>query len=40
MRDFPFALANLRVRVVGLLLVLLPIVLAACNNNKGSGPGY
>ena len=40
MRDRSFVLTNLRVRLVGLLLVLLPIVLAACNNNNGSGPGY
>ena len=40
MRDRRFAFANLRVRLVGLLLVLLPIALAACKNNNGSGPGY
>jgi predicted small secreted protein len=39
-RDRSFVLPNLRARLVGLLLVLLPIVLAACNNNNGSGPGY
>jgi predicted small secreted protein len=40
MRDRSFGLTNLRVRLAGLLLVLLPIVLAACNKNNGSGPGY
>ena len=39
-RDRRITLANLRMHAVALALALLPIVLAACNNKNGSGPGY